>query len=72
MLDGCGDASAWWRVIAALRREEWFANHVGRGVGNGKLTLFWSDMWVGGVALRDRFSRLFDLKIGRASCRERV
>jgi len=32
-------------------------------VGNGKVALFWSDVWVGGVALRDMFSRLFDLSL---------
>jgi hypothetical protein len=59
--DGGRYVSSWWRDITTLRREEWFRDHVSRGVGNGKLTLFWSDVLVGGVALREQFSRLFDL-----------
>jgi hypothetical protein len=61
LAEGGRSASSWWRIIATLRREEWFTYHVSYGVGNGKLTMFWSDVWVGGVALRERFSRLFDL-----------
>jgi len=30
----------WWRDIAAMRREEWFENHVSRSVGNGEKTSF--------------------------------
>jgi len=51
----------WWRDIEALRREEWFSDHVSRSVENGKHTLFWSNVWIGGVSFRDRFNRLFDL-----------
>ena len=32
-------------------------------VGDGRSTLFWSDVWVGGVAFRDKLSRLFDLSL---------
>ena len=49
--------------IATLRREGWFSNHVSHSVGNGKFTLFWLDVWVGGVSFRARFSRLFDLLV---------
>ena len=51
----------WWRDIAVVRREEWFSEHVSRFVGDGKQTLFWTDLWIGGVLLRDRLNRLFDL-----------
>ena len=34
-----------------------------RVVGSGKSTLFWSEVWVGEVSLRDRFPRLFDLSL---------
>jgi len=47
--EGGNAASTWWCDIAALRREEWFSDHVSWSVGNGKHTLFWSDVWVGGV-----------------------
>lgn len=57
------DVSTWWRDIVVLRREGWYSDHVSHYVGNGKLTLFWSDVWVGGVSFRDRFNRLFDLSV---------
>jgi len=63
LLEGGRNASSWWRVISTFRREKWFSEHVSRVVGNGKLTMFWSDVWVGGVAFRERFSRLFDLSL---------
>jgi hypothetical protein len=63
LLYGGRDASTWWRVTCTFRREEWFSEHVSRVVGNGKLTMSWSDVWVGGVALRERFGRLFDLSL---------
>jgi len=34
LVDGGRSDSAWWRVIAALWREERFDSHVGRSVGN--------------------------------------
>ena len=49
--------STWWRDIAALRREEWFSDHV----DDGKPTFFLSNVWIGGVSLRVRFSRLYEL-----------
>lgn len=63
MLDGGRDASSWWCVVTTLRREGWFSDHVSREVGNGKGTMFWLDVLAGGVAFRDRFSRLFDLSL---------
>lgn len=57
--------SAWWRVIAALRRELWFRNHVCRVVGDGKQTYFWSNVWLGGVSLKDRFRRLFEVAVDK-------
>ena len=32
-------------------------------IGNGNETLFWSDVWLAEVSLRDRFPRLFDLSL---------
>jgi len=63
VLDGGRDASSWWRVVTALRREGWFSDHVSREVGNRKGSMFWSDVWVGGVTFRDKFSRLFYLSL---------
>jgi len=55
------DSSLWWRDIHALCREGWCNDNVSRSVGNGKNTLFWSDVWLRGVSFRVRFSRLYDL-----------
>jgi len=65
LLDGGRYASAWWRVIAALRREAWFRDHVRQLVENGKNTYFWSDVWVGEVSFKERFSRLFELTVSK-------
>jgi len=60
---GGREASEWWRVVHRLSRETWFGHHVSRRVGNGRTTLFWSDMWCGRVSFRVRFSRLFELSV---------
>jgi len=59
--EGGRTTSTWWRDIATLRREEWFRDHVRRSVGDGKNTFFWSEVWLGSVSLRHRFSRLYEL-----------
>jgi hypothetical protein len=59
--------SAWWRDIVRIRdgvgeiRDGWFGECVSRKVGDGTDTLFWSDPWVGGIPLCERFGRLYDL-----------
>jgi len=53
----------WWCDIHALCSEEWLRDHVSRSVGDKKNTLFWTDVWLGGVSLSVRFSRLFDLTV---------
>jgi len=63
LMDGGRTASSWWRDIVALHREELFSDHVSREVGNERLTRFWTDVWVGGVTLRDQFYRLFELSL---------
>jgi len=60
---GGHEASEWWRVVHSLSRENWFGDHVSRWVGNGRTTLFWSDVWSGRVSFRVRFSRLFELSV---------
>jgi hypothetical protein len=39
----------------------WFGECVTRKVGDGTDTFFWSDPWLGGIPLCERFGRLFDL-----------
>ena len=34
-------------------------------MGDGRHTYFWSDVWVGGEALRDKFNILFDLLVSK-------
>ena len=34
-------------------------------MGNEKHIYFWSDLWVGGVSFRERFSRLFELPVDK-------
>jgi len=58
---GGRQASEWWRVVHSLSRESWFTDHVTRGVGNGRTTRFWSDVWCGRVSFSVRYSRLFEL-----------
>ena len=51
------------RDVHVLCREEWFRHNVSRVIRSGKNTLFWSDVWMGEVSLRDSFPRLFDLSL---------
>jgi hypothetical protein len=60
---GGREASIWWRDVHSLCKEEWFSDHVSRSVGNGKHTLFWSDVWLGEVSFTVRFRRLFYLSV---------
>ncbi|AES59935.2 hypothetical protein MTR_1g035030 [Medicago truncatula] len=57
------DSSAWWRNISTLRLEGWFLGNVSRFLGDGRNTLFWTDVWVGEVSLRVRFIRLYELSL---------
>jgi len=57
----------WWRMLSRVRRGVgmgvggWFDNNVRKVVGGGRSTFFWTDNWVGGIPLWDRFPRLFSL-----------
>ena len=61
---GGREASLWWRDISLLCRESWFTDHVDRSLGNGKHTLFWSDVWCGVV-----WCLLKSGSVGYMSCR---
>ena len=63
LCEGGRAASSWSRDIAALWSEVWFHGNVNRFVGDGKNTLFWTDVWLGGMSFRDRFTRLFELSL---------
>ncbi|RHN65973.1 putative RNA-directed DNA polymerase [Medicago truncatula] len=60
---GGRDGSVWWRNIAGLRSEGWFFNNVSHLLGDGTNVLFWTDIWLGELSLRDRFSRLYELSL---------
>lgn len=60
---GGRDGSVWWWNIAGLRSEGWFFNNVSRLLGDGTNVLFWTDIWLGELSLRDRFSRLYELSL---------
>jgi hypothetical protein len=72
--DGGRRGSTWWREISQIRDEVsegvergWFTDGVARRVGNGLETLFWSDPWLGGIPLAERFPRLFSLSLNKSS-----
>ncbi|GAU30108.1 hypothetical protein TSUD_295890 [Trifolium subterraneum] len=64
--------SPWWREIARIRDGGgeadggWFGGHISRQVGDGSDTFFWTDPWVGGTPLSERFGRLFDLAVNKS------
>jgi len=63
--------SLWWRTLCNIRGGtcmgvgSWFDDNTCRVVGDGRNTYFRTDDWVGGVSLRDKFSRQFDLSMHR-------
>nr|GEY93341.1 RNA-directed DNA polymerase, eukaryota [Tanacetum cinerariifolium] len=42
-----------------------FWSHCKKRIGNGNDTRFWFDCWIGDIPLRDKFSRLFALKLDK-------
>ncbi|GAU41111.1 hypothetical protein TSUD_398070 [Trifolium subterraneum] len=65
--DGGRRASSWWREIVRSRDSgggiegAWFGECISKKVGDGSDTLCWSDPWVDGIPLCERFGRLFYL-----------
>ncbi|KAK2403415.1 hypothetical protein QL285_052853 [Trifolium repens] len=70
---GGSRGSVWWRDVVRVRdgvggpRDGWFGESVTRKVEDGTNTLFWSDPWLGGIPLCERFGRLFNLAETRSS-----
>jgi hypothetical protein len=57
-------ASLWWRDICSIGSNlgiNWFSHNTYKKLGNGRLTSFWWDTWVGALPLKDRFPRLFSI-----------
>ncbi|CAJ2667177.1 unnamed protein product [Trifolium pratense] len=67
LCEGGARGSTWWRELARIRDgggeagRGWFREYVSRQVGDGSDTFFWTDPWVDGTSLRERYERLFDL-----------
>lgn len=59
--------SVWWSDIQKLEKEcsgfkqQRFSSCVQKVVGNGMNTFFWTDPWINGGTLKERYSRLFSL-----------
>jgi hypothetical protein len=54
--------SNWWKDICNLEGDgRWFVESTVKKVGDGSTTALWNDAWLGAVALKDRFPRLFSI-----------
>jgi hypothetical protein len=64
-------ASSWWKNLVAIDKAvpnlNWFVDAVGRNLGNGYSTLFWTQKWIGDAPLSEVFPRLFSLSIQKDS-----
>ncbi|GAU32175.1 hypothetical protein TSUD_68460 [Trifolium subterraneum] len=71
--EGGRSGSSWWREIARIRDGVadigggWFGESVVRKVGDEVETFFWTDPWLDGIPLCERFQRLFDLSVNKSS-----
>jgi hypothetical protein len=71
--EGGRRASSWWRQIATLRDGVggagggWFGEGVESKVGDGSDTFFWTESWLDGILLIERFRHLYDLSDRRSS-----
>ncbi|WJX68394.1 hypothetical protein P8452_52767 [Trifolium repens] len=59
-----GGPSAWWRDICRVDSgTSWFSQATNKKVGNGNLTKFWKDVWIGEQSLENRFPHLFGISL---------
>ncbi|GAU33269.1 hypothetical protein TSUD_279430 [Trifolium subterraneum] len=67
LCEGGMRGSMWWRELVRIRdgtgelEGGWFREYIMRKVGDGSDTFFWTDPWLDGSPLSERFGRLFDL-----------
>jgi hypothetical protein len=65
-------ASCWWKHIRDLDgcvdSINWLEEVIVRKVGNGLLTRFWKDVWIGDSPLCFKFPRLFSLSTQKEVC----
>jgi hypothetical protein len=68
-------SSLWWRDICSIGYNldlNWFSQAVNKKLGNGALTSFWRDKWIGEIPLCDRFPRLFSISTQKEASVEEV
>jgi hypothetical protein len=55
-------SSVWWRDLCRIDSDHgWFSQAVTKKVGNGNLTKFWKEVWIGETSFEYRFPRLFGI-----------
>jgi hypothetical protein len=59
------NSSNWWKDLKSIdevaNSSKWFSGGMVRKIGNGESTKFWHVKWIGDVALKVKFPRLFSL-----------
>jgi hypothetical protein len=63
VVEGNSENLGWSRRVGG----GWFEECLTKKVGGGSGTFFWTDPWLGGVLLCERFVRLFDLAENKSS-----
>ncbi|RHN74837.1 hypothetical protein MtrunA17_Chr2g0314641 [Medicago truncatula] len=66
--EGVRRYSNWWREVLRVRDGGGgglFKESISKKVGDGMVTFFWTDPWVGGVLLAVPFRRLYDLSVNK-------
>lgn len=60
-----GNASSWWRNIGrsgeSIYKRDWFRDGLNRCLGKGDKTNFWEDKWLGNMAFKDAYPRLYQI-----------
>lgn len=63
---GFRGTSAWWRDVSLLGGSkdstlDWFSEGIGKKVGDGLMTSFWFETWIGDTPLMAQYPRLFQV-----------
>jgi hypothetical protein len=65
-------ASLWWKDVCnigeSIGSPNWLKEVLVRRIGNGLLTRFWRDVWIGGEPLCLKFPRLFSVSMQQDIC----
>ncbi|GAU49947.1 hypothetical protein TSUD_408420 [Trifolium subterraneum] len=65
-LVGFRGTSTWWRDVSLLgdttdSTSDWFSEGIGKKVGDGLMTSFWFETWIGDTPLKVQYQRLFQV-----------